>query len=246
MPQRKLSPQRGMVGRKSIMQTRAPLPDREKEKKKLEVVVKCDSAGSVEAVISLLAGVKTPSIEIKVFHFGVGSVSKSDLLMALNGSRLVLGFNVEVMPKLEQWIKEHDVEVRLYEVIYKLSSDIRDICLSFEAREAEEKISGKAKVIALFKSRPGAIILGCEVLEGTLAVGRDFRIISAMGPVYTGKIGSLQIEKRGVKEVTAGQRAGIKISDFNQARIGDLVECFERAQQAKHSAWKPSGSIISL
>lgn len=244
MPHGKRSRQISFVHRPA--QRQIPARAVKEERKRLELVVKCDSAGSVEAVNALLKGLKIPEAEIDVIYSGVGSVSKSDLLMALSGSRLVLGFNVNVMPQLEHWTKEHDVEVRIYDVIYKISEDLRRICASFKPPEIEEKIIGKAKVIALFKSSPGAIILGCQVVEGSFLAGKDFRVISAMGTVYTGKIESIHIEKKAVKEARTGQQAGLKIEGFNQARIGDLVECFEKTGQGQSIGWRPTGSIIAL
>ncbi|MCU0587280.1 MAG: hypothetical protein MUF52_03905 [Syntrophobacteraceae bacterium] len=214
--------------------------------KKLEVVLKCDSIGSVEAVESILHKLAVPSVPIHVIHSGVGAVSKSDLVMALNGSRLVLGFNVPVMPKLEQWVKEHGVEVRLYRVIYRLVDDVRKTAESFVPSEPEEKVTGRGKIIALFKSSHRGIILGCQVNEGALSQGSSFRIISAMGPVYSGKIASLHIEQDEVREARPGQQVGIKIEDFNQARIGDLVECFEMTSGKKTQPWAPAGDVLHV
>jgi len=211
---------------------------------KLEIVLKCDSFASAEAVTSVLSKMKTAEVEIVVIHSGVGAVSQSDLLMALTGSRFVVGFNVGVASRLDQWVNDHGAEIRLYNVIYKLAEDLKRIALSLTHPETEEKITGRGKVIALFKSSHKAIIIGCEVLEGAIASGKSFRLITAMGPIYTGKIESLQIERKSIKEAKTGQQVGIKLSDFNQARLGDLVECFEVVPAKKEPPWKPSGSIL--
>jgi translation initiation factor IF-2 len=214
--------------------------------RKLEIVLKCDSTGSVEAVGSILDKIRVPNVAIQVIHSGVGAVSKSDLVMALTGSRLVLGFSVGVMPKLEQWVKEHGVEVRLYEVIYKLADDIKGMAETFVPAEPEEKVTGRGKVIALFKSSHRGIILGCQVTDGIISLGCNFRIISVMGAIYSGKIASLHIEKGEVKEARAGQQVGVKIEDFNQAKIGDLVECYETRGGRKTQPWGPAGEIIHV
>ncbi len=212
--------------------------------RKLEVVLKCDSIGSVEAVEAILGKLKVSGVAVRIIHSGVGAVSKSDLVMALSGSRLVLGFNVPIMPKLDRWVREHGVEVRLYQVIYKLVEDMKSIAESLVPSEPEERVSGRGRVIALFKSSHRGIILGCQVEEGVVALGSAFRVISAMGPVYTGKIHSLHIEKKAVKEARPGQQVGIKIENFNQARIGDLVECFEIMTSRKRQPWAPVGDVI--
>jgi translation initiation factor IF-2 len=210
----------------------------------LEIVLKCDSFGTVEAVNTLIQSIKVPDAEIKVIYSGVGPISKSDLLMAMTGSKLVIGFNVTVMPKIDQWVKEHGAEIRLYNVIYSLAEDLKRIGKSFTQAEPEERITGKARVIALFKSSHRGIIAGCDVTEGALVAGKEFRIISAMGPVYTGRIESLHIEQDRVKEAKAGQQVGIKISDFSKIKVGDLLECFEGAVARKSTAWRPSGKTL--
>lgn len=213
---------------------------------KLEIVLKCDVAGSTEAISLLLSRIQGLEVGISVIYAGVGAVSKSDLLMALSASRLVIGFNVGIQPKLEQWVKEHGVEVRLYNVIYYLTEDLKKIANSMVAREPEEHIPGRAEVIALFKSSHGAVIAGCTVQEGRIAVGDSFRIITAMGPAYQGKITSLHIETRSVKEAGKGQQVGIKILDFPDVKTGDLVECFETLPATRGTAWKPSGKVVHL
>jgi translation initiation factor IF-2 len=214
--------------------------------RKLEIVMKCDSMGSEEAVNLSLRKLQIPRVNVGVILSGVGDVSKSDLMMALTGSRLILGFSVGVMPKIGDLAHEQGVEIRLYNVIYHLMEDLKEIAESWVPREEKEKTTGKAKVIALFKSDRKGIILGCEVLEGRLTVGKNFRIISPMGPLYTGKIESLQIEKDAVKEARPGQQAGIKVPDFKKARVGDLVECFEVERPAGRPPWSPSGGIKRL
>jgi translation initiation factor IF-2 len=217
----------------------------EEKTRELEIVLKCDLSGSAEAIAAILSKMKTTGAEIKVIHSGVGAIAKQDLVLALTGSKLAVGFNVGVAPKLEQWVKDHGVQVRLYNVIYKLAEDLKGIAENLIPGEAEETVTGKARVIALFKTDHKGIILGCEVLEGSLQVGKNFRIVTAMGPVYTARIESLQIEKNPVREARQGQHTGIKVSDFNAVKIGDLVECFEITQKRRET-WVPKGEILNL
>jgi translation initiation factor IF-2 len=211
---------------------------------KLEVVLKCDVAGTAEAVSASLAEINVPGVQIDLIQTGIGNVSKSDVLMARTGSKLVLGFNVGVLPKLEQEIKEFGVEVRLYDTIYKLTEDMRKITRSFIVKEPEEKIIGKAKIIATFKASRKGMIIGCEVYEGAIEAGKDFRVITAMGPAYFGKITSLQIEKQSVKTSKPGQQVGIMLEGWNKAKIGDLVECYESLPPRGGGPWKPSSGVI--
>jgi translation initiation factor IF-2 len=219
----------------------------EERKKSLEIVLKCDSVGSLEALISSLKTLENPEVEVSPIHTGIGAISKSDLLMALTGSRLVVGFNVSLLPKMQQLSKEKGVEIRLYDVIYKLTQDLNEIARSLIRPDDEkERITGKAKVIALFKSSRKGIILGCEVLEGALFQGKNFRVISAMGPIYSGKIESLHIDRDAVKEAKVGQKVGLKISDFNRTKKGDLVETYEKLKPEARSTWHPRGRVFVI
>ena len=218
-------------------------PDRA-GKNKLEIVLKCDVAGTAEAISASLAEITVPGVEIDLIQIGVGKISKSDVLMARTGSKLVLGFNVDIMPKLKQEVKEFGVEVRLYDTIYKLTADVRKIAQSFNIEPPPEKITGKAKVIATFKSGPKGMVIGCEVLEGVIELGKEFRVITAMGPAYFGKITSLQIEKQNVKSGKPGQQVGIKLVGWNKARVDDLVECFETRKPKGGGPWKPKGGAV--
>ena len=214
--------------------------------KKLEIVLKCDSAGSVEAVRRSLAGISTPQVIIEIIHAGVGTVNKSDIFMAETGSRLVVGFNTEVIPKVDDLLRQHNVEVRLYKIIYKLIEDVRAIAKSLITSETQEQILGTAKVMALFKSSRKGIILGCEVTKGYLSVGQRFRVISAMGPVYVGRIGSLHIQKDVVQKATIGQQVGLKIEDFNKAKVGYLVESYRPQKQTGPKSWEPRGKVLTI
>ncbi|MGC9195696.1 MAG: hypothetical protein ACP5IL_09630 [Syntrophobacteraceae bacterium] len=211
----------------------------------IELVVKCDTMGSVEAVCSLISKIEVPEAQIKVILSGVGDVTKQDLLMALSGSGLVVGLNVEVTPRLEQWIKEHRVEVRLYKVIYKLGEDLAAIAATMAPTRTEDSIIGKCEVVATFKSRKGGVILGCRVVEGALQVGKRFRVVTAMGPVHSSRIESLQIEKNQVKEARAGQQVGVRILGSTSGKVGDFIECYDEIVRRKEK-WSPSGGILHV
>jgi translation initiation factor IF-2 len=211
---------------------------------KLEIVLKCDVAGSVEPVKSSIESLHVEETEVAVIRSGVGNVTKSDVLMAVTGSRIIIGFNVDVTHKLQEFLMEQGVEVRLYDVIYKLVSDVKNMAVRLRPREPEERILGRGKVIAVFKGKKTGNIIGCEIEEGVFERGKPFRVISAMGPVYTGRIESLQVERLSVRTGKAGQNAGILITDWEKARVGDLVETFEPLPQKKPPPWKPTPGIF--
>ena len=219
---------------------------RPSEKKKLEIILKCDSAGCVEAVEASIKEIALPQVDIEILSSGVGAINKSDFFMAETGSRLIIGFNIGVLPEIKALPGEHNVEVRIYDVIYRLVEDIGKIAESLIPRETTEEVLGSAEVIALFKSSRKGIILGCKVLSGTLAQGQRFRVVGVMGPMYIGIIESLHIEKNTVNKATRGQQVGLKIRDFKKAKIGDLVESFKPGAQHVQQPWQPKGVIFYL
>jgi translation initiation factor IF-2 len=207
----------------------------------LEIVLKCDSAGCLEAISSAILEAASPKVPTSIIHAGVGTISKTDIFLAETGSFLILGFNVGTGPNIDKLSAEHGVEIRLYDVIYRLVDDVRQTALSLLPAEEAEEILGRAKVVALFKSSRKGIILGCEIVEGRLAVADRFRVIAAMGPVYTGTIGSLHIGHDAVRDAKLGQKVGLKIQHFKKAAIGDLVESFLPKRGESTQPWTPRG-----
>jgi len=247
-----------MAGSKSALHHKKKKPEKPRKKgaekkghisgktaaqQRLEIVLKCDTSGCAEAIIDAVSSLSIAGVKITIINTGLGAISKSDIFMAATGSRLIIGFNVGLMPHIDRTAIEQNVEIRLYEVIYKLLEDLAFIARSLIPRESSQEIIGSAKVIALFKSSRKGIILGCEVLTGRLVLGNSFRLLGAMGPMYTGRIESLHIEKDAVTEAVKGQKVGLKIRDFNKVRVGDLVESFRAAAEHYAKPWQPQGKI---
>ena len=211
-------------------------------KAKLEVILKGDSEGSLEAVEAAISEISLPEVDVSVVSRGLGPVTVSDVFFAETAGRLIVGFQVDVLPGVEKALRQHNVEVRLYNVIYSVTDDLKTLAESIVPRASGDEITGTAKVIALFKSSRRGIIAGCEVIEGHLAVGQHFRIISAMGAVYSGTIESLHVGEHAVQTASPGQQAGIKIRNFTGAKVGDIVESYRPA--GKDKTWKPAGGIM--
>ncbi|MEJ2683723.1 MAG: hypothetical protein P8Z71_04940 [Candidatus Sulfobium sp.] len=209
---------------------------------KLDVVLKCDSEGSLEAAEAAISEIAVPEADVGIIRKGLGAIAASDVFLAETTGRLIVGFQVDVLPGVEKALRERNVEVRLYDVIYTLTADLKAVAGSILPPVSEEEVTGSAKVIALFKGGRKGIIPGCEVLEGHLAVGQRFRIISAMGPVYSSTIESLHIGDHAVQTASPGQHVGIRIRNFNRVKVGDIVESF-RALKKAHG-WKPAGGVI--
>jgi len=206
-------------------------------------VAKAGAAGTLEAVVQGLGELDCRGAQLSVIRAAVRDVAKSDVLMAATGARLVLGFQVPTGPRVEEYARKQGVEVRLYELIYDLLGDADRIVRSLVPPETRERVTAKGKVIALFKSTRKGVILGCEVHEGTLTLGKRFRVIDPAGPVYEGTIESLHVGADAVREARPGQQVGLKIQGFRKARVGDWVECFETVPTESPAPWSPRGGV---
>lgn len=211
---------------------------------RLEIVLKCGADGSRAAIEKALREKLPARVALAIIHAGVGEVNKNDILMAATASRLIVGFEVGVNPHLDVELRKSGVEVRLYSVIYRLVEDLLALETALTVVPDSEQILGQAKVIALFKGTRHGIILGCEVTAGRLAVGERFRLIGAMGPLYTGRIESLHIEKAEVRAAVPPQRVGLQIHDFQRATVGDLIESF-RPGGPPPPVWQPKPGVFN-
>lgn len=211
---------------------------------KLELVLKSDTVGTLEAARNALSAVRVNGVDLVVIEAAVGDISKSDLLMALTGSRLVVGFNVDVVPTALDFARERDIELRTYEVIDRMVQAVEGIARSLVPGESGEVRLGEARVIALFKGGRKGVILGCEVLKGRLALGQRYRVISAMGPIYEGRIESLHIEADAVREARVGEQVGLKVRGWRGAEVGDLVESYELSPRSGREVWHPRGGLV--
>lgn len=209
---------------------------------RLDFLLKCDSEGSLEAAEAAIRRIAVPDVEIGIIRKGLGAITSSDVFLAETAGGLIVGFQVDVFPGVEKALREHNVEVRLYDVIYALTEDLEVLARGIIPHVSEEQIMGSAKVIALFKSSRKGIIAGCEILTGRLATGQHFRIISAMGPVYSGTIESLHVGEHAVQTASPGQDVGIRIRNFKGVKVGDIVESYRPRKKAP--AWQPGGGII--
>ncbi|NTV15292.1 MAG: hypothetical protein HGA96_15395 [Desulfobulbaceae bacterium] len=210
---------------------------------RLEIVLKCGTDGSRAAIEKVLLEKLPSRVNLAIIHTGVGEVNKNDILMAATASRLIVGFEVGVNPHLEVELRKSGVEVRLYQVIYRLLEDLLALEASLLVETETEQIIGQAKVVALFKGTRHGVILGCEVTAGRLAVGERFRVIGAMGQIYSGRVESLHIEKTEVRAAVVPQRVGLQVHDFQRAAVGDLIESF-RPGGPPPPVWQPKPGVF--
>lgn len=201
--------------------------------KELNLVLKGDVGGSVEALSDALEKISTGEVRVKVIHRGVGSINESDVLLATASDAIVVGFHVRPDVRARETASREDVDVRLYDVIYEIESDIRKALEGLLEPEITETVSGTVEVKEVFKISGVGQVAGCFVQEGSVKRGDRVRVIRDGVVGYKGVISSLRRFKDDVKEVSNGTECGIKIQDYNDVKAGDLLEAFQVEEVAR-------------
>ena len=201
--------------------------------KEINVVLKTDVKGSEEAVKHSLSKINIDGVWINVIRSGVGAISESDIILAQASNALIIGFNVRPNGKIMDFAKEKNVEIRLYNIIYKVVEDMEDAIKGMLDPVYEEVILGEAEIRQIFKFSKIGNIAGSYVLKGMIKNQSEARVIRDGVVVYTGKIGSLQREKDSVKEVKNGYECGITIDSYQDLKVGDVIETFENREVKK-------------
>lgn len=202
----------------------------EEEVKNLNLIVKADVQGSVEAVRGLLEKVQNDEVEVKVIYAGVGQPTESDVLLASAAGGIIVGFNIKVDAKTKQEAERAKVEIRSYNVIYELIEDIEAAVKGMLAPKFEEHSLGTAEVRLVFKLTKAGFVAGSYVTDGMIRRGAACRVRRGSDFVYTGKIDSLKHIKADVREMTAGQECGIQFDGWTDFKEGDMVEAYEMVQ----------------
>lgn len=200
------------------------------EMRSLNLVVKADVQGSVEAVKGLLEKVANDEVEVKVVAANVGSITESDVLLASASDAIIVGFNAKPEGKAKAEAEKHRVEIRTYSIIYELIEDIEAAVKGMLAPKFEEQARGTAEIRAVFKLTKAGFVAGSYVTEGTLKRGGECRVHRGKELVYTGKIDSLKHIKADVREMNMGQECGIQFDGWTAFQEGDIVEAFEMVQ----------------
>ena len=195
--------------------------------KEISVILKTDVKGSEEAVRKSLEKINLDDVRVNVIRSGVGTITESDVKLASASHAIIIGFNVRPSGKTNELAKEYNVEIRLYNIIYKVVEDMEAAIKGMLDPVYEEKVTGEAEVRQIFKFSKIGNIAGSHVTKGSIKNGSDARIIRDGIVIYTSKIASLQREKDAVKEVNSGYDCGITIEDYQDIREGDIIETFE-------------------
>jgi translation initiation factor IF-2 len=202
------------------------------EAKELLIVVKGDVQGSVEALTDALEKLSGEQVKVRVIHRGVGTINEGDILLAAASSAVVIGFNVRPEPKVAAIAAREQVDMRFYGIIYQVTEDIKKAMTGLLAPTFKEEVQGRAEVRRLFQVPKVGTVAGCGVLDGKITRSSEVRVIRDGIVVYTGKIGSLRRVKDDVREVTTGYECGIGIENFNDVKLGDVIEAFTQVQVA--------------
>ncbi|MDA9003070.1 translation initiation factor IF-2 [Flavobacteriaceae bacterium] len=203
------------------------------EFKELNIILKGDVDGSVEALTDSLQKLSTGEIEIKIIHKGVGAITESDVLLASASDAIVIGFNVRPMGNARAIAEKEEIDIRSYSIIYDAINDIKDAMEGMLSPEMREEITGNAEIRETFKISKIGTIAGCMVTSGKIYRNSGIRIIREGVVIYTGTLSSLKRFKDDVKEVAKGYDCGLQVKNYNDIKEGDILECFQEVAVKK-------------
>ena len=198
--------------------------------KELNIIVKGDVDGSVEAMSGSLIKLSKETVQVNVIHSAVGQISESDVLLAAASNAIIVGFQVRPSASARKLAEKEEIEIRLYSIIYDAINDIKDAIEGMLEPVMKEEIVCSAEVMEIFRISKVGTVAGCVVREGKLTRHTPIRVIRDGIVIYTGKLGSLKRFKDDVKEVLTGQDCGLNIESFNDIRVGDVIEGYEQVE----------------
>ncbi len=196
----------------------------------LNVIVKGDVDGSIEALSDSLLKLSQESIQINIIHKAVGQITESDILLASASDAIVIGFQVRPSAGARKLAEKEEIDIRLYSIIYKAIEEIKEAMEGMLSPEFKEEIVGTAEIRETFKITKFGTIAGCYVTDGRINRNHQVRIIREGIVVYTGELGSLKRFKDDVKEVKNGYECGLNIAKYNDIKVGDVVEAYEEVE----------------
>lgn len=216
----------------------------EGEVKEVKLILKTDVHGSQEAIADSLLKLSTPEVKINLIHLGTGAITESDVMLASASNAIVIGFNVRSDAKVQELADQEKVDMRYYDVIYQVLSDVKDAMVGMLEPTYEEHVTGHAEVRQTFQVPKVGVIAGCSVTDGKVDRGAKVRVIRDGVVMWDGKLSSLKRFKDDVKEVKQGFECGMGIENFNDVKIGDIFEVYEMKEvkatlligDEKHSA----------
>ena len=195
--------------------------------KELNIVIKADVSGSAGAIVDSLEKLSTPAVKLKVIHSSVGAITETDVMLAAASNAIIIGFNVRPEPKGTELAQREGVDIRLYNIIYNAIDDIKAAMEGLLEPTLKEKMLGRAEVRQTFHVSKVGTIAGSYVTEGTMTRQNDgVRVLRDNVLVYEGKLHSLKRFKDDVREVQAGYECGLGVENFNDIKVGDIIEAY--------------------
>jgi len=201
--------------------------------KELNIILKGDVDGSVEALSDSFLKLSTEEIQIKIIHKGVGAITESDVLLASASDAIIIGFNVRPSGNAKQLADKEEIDIRNYSIIYDAIDDLKDAMEGMLSPEMKEEVTGTAEVRETFKISKVGTIAGCMITDGKVYRNSKIRLIREGVVIYTGEFTSLKRFKDDVKEVSKGYDCGIQIKNYNDLNIGDVIEAFQEVEVKK-------------
>ena len=201
--------------------------------KELNIIVKADVDGSVEALADSLLKLSTEQVQVNVIHKSVGAISESDVMLASASNAIIVGFNVRPTAQARKMAENEKIDIRLYSIIYTAIEEIKAAIEGMLAPEIEEVVTCNLEIRETFKISKVGTIAGCMVLDGKITRNTKIRVIRDGIVVYTGVLGSLKRYKDDVKEVSAGMDCGLNIENFNDIKVGDIIEGYTEKEIAR-------------
>jgi translation initiation factor IF-2 len=201
--------------------------------KELNIIIKGDVDGSVEALSDSFSKLSTEEIEIKIIHKGVGAITESDVMLASASDAIIIGFNVRPAGNAKQIADKEEIDIKTYSIIYDAIDDLRDAMEGMLSPETKEEITGTAEIREIFKISKVGTIGGCMVTDGKIFKNSKIRLIRESVVIYTGELAALKRFKDDVKEVSKGYDCGMQIKNYNDIREYDVIEGFQEVQIKK-------------
>jgi translation initiation factor IF-2 len=199
----------------------------EGELKELKLILKTDTVGSLEALKKALTELSTPEVSVKVLHGAVGGITENDVMLAKASQAIIIGFNTRPDLKAKETAEREKVDIKLYGIIYEAIEDVKNALRGLLKPVQKEVVLGSAEVRATFKIKGVGTVAGCYVLDGKIVRNANARLIRDGVVIYTGKIEGLKRFKEDVQEVARGFECGVKLKDYNDVKVGDVIECYE-------------------
>ncbi len=203
------------------------------EFQELNIILKGDVDGSVEALSNSLENLSTQEIEVKIIHKGVGAITESDIILASASDAIVIGFNVRPMGNARTLSEKEKIDIRTYSIIYDAINDVKDAMEGMLSPELKEEVTGNAEIRETYKISKVGTIAGCMVTSGKIFKNSGIRLIREGVVIFTGTLVSLKRFKDDVKEVAKGYDCGIQIKSFNDLKVNDLLEAFQEVEVRK-------------